>query len=295
MGLQRSGRITLLIAQWFQQEVKADDLERHDKWACMIYPRLKLIWELLANTGVLFVHIDDNEMHNLRAILDEIFGERNWIGTIVWKNATDNNPTRIAIEHEYVFVCYAKRKDDTPPEWTSPVSEVRDRLSHVEQTLLAKFQEPINLHVPTGRGSESIKLSCGRCRNTTKLTAKEIFTGSRSVHNPGKEGYRYDVPHPVTGKPCKQPLMGYRFPQETMKELLEQKRIIFGKDENKIIEIKLYLREFKDKLPGMIELDGRRGANELRALFPDRKKVFNNPKPVGIGGASPSGFCNARR
>ena len=68
-----------------------------------------------------------------------------------------------------------------------------------------------------------------------------------------------------------------------MKELLEQKRIIFGKDENKIIEIKLYLRELKDKLPGMIELDGRRGANELRALFPDRKKVFNNPKPVGIG------------
>ena len=133
-----------LIAQWFQQEVKADDLERHDKWACMIYPRLKLIWELLANTGVLFVHIDDNEMHNLRAILDEIFGERNWIGTIVWKNATDNNPTRIAIEHEYI-VCYAKRKDDTPPEWTSPVSEVRDRLSHVEQTLLAKFQEPIDL------------------------------------------------------------------------------------------------------------------------------------------------------
>ena len=57
----------------------------------------------------------------------------------------------------------------------------------------------------------------------------------RSVHNPGKEGYRYDVIHPVTGKPCTEPMMGYRFPKTTLDELIANTRIIFGNDESKLI------------------------------------------------------------
>jgi len=106
-----------------------------------------------------------------------------------------------------------------------------------------------------------------------------VYTGSQSVHNPGREGYRYNVIHPDTKKPCKQPLMGYRFPEETMKELLAKDRILFGKDESKIIELKLYAEEYEDKLPSVITLDGRTGAYELRELFPDIKKPFENPKP----------------
>ena len=95
-----------------------------------------------------------------------------------------------------------------------------------------------------------------------------VYTGSQSVHNPGKEGYRYDVPHPVTGKPCKEPLMGYRFPPETMEELLAKERLLFGRDENKIIELKVYAHEFQDKLSSLFELDGRLGPYDLKALFP---------------------------
>jgi len=76
-----------------------------------------------------------------------------------------------------------------------------------------------------------------------------IYTGSQSVHNPGKEGYRYDVIHPTTGKPCQQPLMGYRFPQETMERLLSEERILFGEDDSKIIELNYTCKIIKLNYP----------------------------------------------
>jgi adenine-specific DNA-methyltransferase len=109
-----------------------------------------------------------------------------------------------------------------------------------------------------------------------------IYTGSQSVHNPGREGYRYDILHKDTGRPCKQPLMGYRFPKETMDEKLAKGHILFGEDENKIVELKVYAEEYQDKLSSVIELDGRLGAYDLKSDFPVEGKVFSNPKPVRL-------------
>src|ERR1035438_9374256 len=109
-----------------------------------------------------------------------------------------------------------------------------------------------------------------------------IYAGIRGVHNPGKEGYRYDVVHPVTGQPCTEPLMGYRFPKQTMDKLLEAKKIIFGEDHTKLIELKAYVQEFQDKLSSVIEIDGRSGAYDVRTLFPEYKTAFENPKPVKL-------------
>ena len=73
--------------------------------------------------------------------------------------------------------------------------------------------------------------------------------------------------------------MGYRFPPETMDQMLRDGRILFGPDENKIIEIKLYAQEYKAKLPSVIELDTRLGAYELRDIFSSSRRVFEFPKP----------------
>ena len=89
------------------------------------------------------------------------------------------------------------------------------------------------------------------------------YTGGRRVHNPGKEGYRYEVVHPKTGKPCVQPARGYRFPRETMAKLLESDKVIFGPDETQIVQIKEYLRNYDGGLKGLVELDSRVGANAL--------------------------------
>ena len=76
-----------LMRQWLKDNgaVDGEDLERHDKWLCMMWPRLHLLRELLAADGVIFVSIDDNEQHHLRVLMDEIFGEDNFVETFVWK------------------------------------------------------------------------------------------------------------------------------------------------------------------------------------------------------------------
>jgi hypothetical protein len=69
---------------------EAEDLCRHDKWLCMMYPRLMLLKDFLANDGILFVSIDDNELHNCRLLLDEMFRPQNLLACFVWQ--TDGNP-----------------------------------------------------------------------------------------------------------------------------------------------------------------------------------------------------------
>ena len=79
-----------LIQEWLKDKspVDGEDLERHDKWLCMMWPRLHLLRELLAENGAIFVSIDDNEQHHLRMMMDEIFGEGNFIASIAWQKRT---------------------------------------------------------------------------------------------------------------------------------------------------------------------------------------------------------------
>ena len=72
-----------MIKEWLGKEVNIEDLTRHDKWLCMMIPRLKLLRELLSEDGAIFISIDDNEQHNLRCLLDEVFGNQNFVQNII--------------------------------------------------------------------------------------------------------------------------------------------------------------------------------------------------------------------
>jgi adenine-specific DNA-methyltransferase len=98
-----------MIKEWFGKVVDKEDLTRHDKWLCMMMPRIKLLRELLKEDGIIFVSIDDNEVNNLKLLLDEVFGDENYVATIIWqKNAGGGNDTaHIAVAHEYLLV-YAR-------------------------------------------------------------------------------------------------------------------------------------------------------------------------------------------
>ena len=113
------------------------------------------------------------------------------------------------------------------------------------------------------------------------MDEKGPYTGSRKVHNPKPGGYQYDVTHERTGKTCVRPANGYRYPEHRMKELIAEKRILFGDDDTQIVQIKEYLEEYEGKLASVVVLDSRAGANELEGLFGERK-VFTNPKPVSL-------------
>ena len=103
------------IKKWLGQVVgkEGEDLSRHDKWLCMMYPRLKLLHRLLADDGVLFVSIDDFEVQNLRPIMDEIFGLNNRIEQFIWKKSYGGGAKeRYAVTvHEYILM-YAKKKEN---------------------------------------------------------------------------------------------------------------------------------------------------------------------------------------
>lgn len=104
-----------LIKDWIGKSVGYDDLTRHDKWLCMITPRLKLLRELLDDNGLIFISIDDHEYQNLKSLCDEIFGEQSYVTTLVWNTEghTDNQYD-VKVNHEYILV-YIKNaiKDDT--------------------------------------------------------------------------------------------------------------------------------------------------------------------------------------
>lgn len=88
---------------------QGEDLSRYDKWLCMMYPRLTLLHKLLAEDGVIFISIDDNELANLKLLCDEIFGNAQCLGNLVWKKKQGggNDSNNIVVEHEYILV-YAK-------------------------------------------------------------------------------------------------------------------------------------------------------------------------------------------
>lgn len=272
-----------IIREWLGRVVgpEAEDLSRHDKWLCMMYPRLVLLRRMLRSDGVLFASIDDIEVGYLRLLLDEVFGRSNFVGTIVWKNATDNNPTNIVAEHEYV-ICYAKQKSALQPAWKSSTLAVKETILEVGRRFVGEFEDQEDRQAAYTKWFRGHRAELWPFQDYKFIDDGGIYTGMRSVHNPGKEGYRYDVIHPQTKKPCQQPLMGYRFPLETMNDLIAGGRILFGEDETKLIELKVYASDYRSKLSSLFELDGRVGTNELKALFPESKRTFDFPKPTGL-------------
>lgn len=104
-----------LMQQWLKDSanpVDKEDLERHDKWLCMMWPRLQLLKELLADDGMIFVSIDENENHSLRHILNEVFYEENFIAEFIWHSSGhSDNQYDVKINHEYILA-YAKNTEE---------------------------------------------------------------------------------------------------------------------------------------------------------------------------------------
>lgn len=123
------------IQKWLGEVVgkEGEDLTRHDKWLCMMYPRLMLLQKLLADDGVIFISIDDNELYNLKAICDEIFGASCYVSDIAWQRtySTRNDSKGIVNEVEHILV-YSK-----VPEWNP------NKLPRTEE-MNARYSNPDN-------------------------------------------------------------------------------------------------------------------------------------------------------
>ncbi len=177
------------IKKWLGEVVgkEGEDLSRHDKWLCMMYPRLRLLHKLLAEDGVIFISIDSNEMFNLKLLCDEIFGSNYFVNSISWQRTYSmrNDSKGIPSEVEYILV-YSKRADWNPKKL--PRTEDMD----------SKYKNPDN--------DEK-----GAWQNTS------AFAPGGASH----QGMVYAIQHPFTGKML-YPTMDahWRYSQEAMLEYM---------------------------------------------------------------------------
>jgi adenine-specific DNA-methyltransferase len=275
--------------------VTNEDGGRHTKWLNYMGPRLWLVWQLLAEHGICFVSINDVELFRLGMLMDEIFGEHNRIGIIVWKSQTDNNPSRIAIDHEYVL-CYAKRIEDVPARWVGESAAKAWLMATYEDLkrehrdlarLEAAYQSAMKRHAKAfkdarERGEATDLADLGTFTRYNRVDDRGPYASMRHTENPKQGGYVYDVIHPVTGKSVKPPPKGYRFPKERMDELIADDRIVFFKDHSQPVQLKRYLREVRSPLRSIIDTTGRHGAAQLKRLLPDAAARYPNPKAVEL-------------
>ena len=225
----------------------------HTDWLNMIYPRLKAARDLLADDGVIFISIDDNEQANLKKVCDEVFGEKNFVATLVWERAfaPKNDAKYVSNSHDYI-VMYAKQIKDFKIGRTERTAEADARYSNPDNDPRGVWQSD-NLTVKTYSPS-----------------------GDYPITTPSGR-----VVEPPAGR-C------WRLSAKAFAERLKDNRIWFGTDGNGVPRIKRFLSElrYEGMAPTSILFykevgHSQEGAQEVIKLFGD-KGVFDGPKPVRL-------------
>lgn len=238
--------------EWIGKIVSRDDLTRHDKWLCMMWPRLRILRDFLRDDGVILFSIDDNEGHHLRSALDEVFGEENFVAQMVWEKGRKNDAKLFSAGHEYMLI-YARsmarlRELNTVWRETRPGAkelwekylDLRrkhgDTHSAVENSLHEWFSQLPKDH-PAKRLS--------RFKHVDKFGPWR----DRDISWPGGGGPRYDVIHPATGNPCKVPERGWIYPTaEKMRHIIDLGLVEFREDDTEPPIRKAHLRPVPDEL-----------------------------------------------
>ena len=246
-----------LMREWLKSNspVDGEDLERHDKWLCMMWPRLHLLKELLSENGVIFVSIDDNEQHHLRMMMDEVFGERNFVANVIWQKifSPKNTAKYFSQDHDFLLA-YALDITQWVPNQLERGEKATDRYRNPDDD-------------PRGRWSSS------------DLTARNYYSlGTYEVTSP-------------SGKTFKPSIGNYfRVSPDRFEELDLDGRVWWGADGNNMPRLKRYLSEVKDGVvPQTLwfhtDVGHTQGAKqELVSLlkFERSEDVFNTVKPTSL-------------
>jgi len=227
----------------------------HSDWLNFMYPRLFLARNLLRDDGVIFISIDDNEVHHLRMIMDEIFGEENFVASIIWikKNSPQNDTKWLSDNHDFILL-YSKNKQIWRPDLLPREAKHNERYSNPDND-------------PRGKWAAS------------DLSVK--------TYNPE---YVYPIINPVT-KEEEYPPRGrcWMTSKENMIELIEDNRVWWGSDGRRKPVLKRFLSEVRDGIvPITIWPNNEVGSNtvgrkELKEIFKEIEgNIYDNPKPTGL-------------
>ena len=254
------------------------DMERHSTWLTFMTERLIAAQPLLAETGIIAVSIDDREVHYLRLLLDEIFGEENFIAQMIVDGGSVKNDVRlISVTHECLLV-YGKNLKELQAsgvKWRKKRDNVDKLIKKSEQL---KKQLKNDYPAVTAALKEWVKKQkfAARLKVFTNADARGLYTYS-DLSAP-QNGRNYDVIHPVTGKPCKVPSRGWVLAEDSMQKLLADDMIIFGKDETAQPFRKLYLKAGESQVEKSVLAYPARASTHLLAKMLGERGTFNNPK-----------------
>lgn len=236
------------IKKWLGKVVggETDDLSRHDKWLCMMMPRLRLLEQLLRDDGVIFVSIDDNELVNLKMLMDEIFLPQNFIQNFMWLHGKGKKDRWSRTLQQYVL-CYAKNKNKLKP-WST--------LSYANY----EFSNPDN----DPRGSW--------------FSGSISFSESRSNRN-HPNYFKLKSPSGIVWE------RQWQRSEEEMQDLLEENKVFFGlpPEYKNVPRIKIFPDDIDEQIPPNIIDDVESTRSAQRALDELMgSRVFEYPKPVGL-------------
>lgn len=280
------------IKKWLNDVVgkEGEDLSRHDKWLCMMYPRLQILKRLLHKKGSIFISIDENEQAHLKLLMDEIFGAKNFIEQLVWNKRVPKNDKYIGNIHEYILLYardiasinkFIQNKEGIP--------EINDLLSELKRKKVPIPEAEIEIKKLYKKNNYDRGITL-----YNSLDENYRLWGKINVSWPNGQtfGPRYDVIHPKTGKPCKVPDRGWRWTKETFDKLLNYENVVelhdgsfkcgsiwFAKDENTQPSSIKYLDEVSFFLLRSIISTKSQGAISLKN-FSDES--FDYPKPVDL-------------
>lgn len=247
------------IKAWLGKTVgkEAEDLSRHDKWLCMMYPRLRLLREFLREDGAIFISIDDDENHRLRIMLDEVFGQQNFVASLVWqkKYAPANDAKYFSDDHDYVLV-YARQKSNWAPNKIA-------RSANQDEN----YQNPDD--DPRGRWQSD--------NYTSNKNKAERPNGWYPVENPNTGEEIWPSPTAV-----------WRYPRETYENHVADNRIYWGVNgKNSTPRYKRFLFEVGGIVPRTVLLHSDVGHNQaakrqILEIFSGQSEVFATPKPTTL-------------
>lgn len=243
------------LLKWLRQVVgkEGDDLSRHDKWLCMMYPRLKLLHKLLSEDGAIFISIDDSEQANLKLVMDEIFGANNFVTTVIWRKnyAPKSSAMHFSEDHEYILI-YAKNAANWRVK-LMPRTEKQDKA----------YKNPDK--DPRGPWRPN------------NLAARNFYSkGTYAITTPSGRV--------VEGPP---PGSYWRVSEDKFNEMDKDGRIWWGKDGNNVPAPKIFLSEVKQGVVPQTfwsyeEVGHTQEAKREVLSILDKDNVFATPKPTKL-------------
>lgn len=279
------------ILKWLGEVVgkEGEDFSRHDKWLCMMYPRLRLLKQLLADDGILIVHIDENSSTLLHSLLIEIFGRNNDLGTIIWdKKNPKGDAKKISYQHESIMIFSnsgfhekhrLKRTKKNAPKMLKKAMTLFKKIGKQQypedlKKIIKKYNLP-ETHLKDHKFIADLQWINNEYQEWLK-TQSSFSNGEKaykfidengdvyrlvSMAWPNKETppeeYFTPLIHPITQKACPVPERGWRYPLKSMQELLQHDLIIFGPDETTIPNRKYFLKEnLTENIPSILGFGG---------------------------------------